>query len=128
MANKEKIISGLEFHMKGLCNEPGGKICPYWRQDECSFALAADVLAMIEEYDQATENLNKTIRSLLQQIKDMSEYMTPYGKAKDVKAANDLLKEQEQQIAKLKKSNEFLKGKTDNLMYNLQAVLSEMSD
>lgn len=128
MANKEKIISGLEFHMKGLCNEPGGKICPYWRQDECSFTLAADVIALIEEYDQATENLNKTIRSLLQQIKDMSEYMTPYGKAKDVKAANDLLKEQEQQIAKLKKSNELLKGKADNLMYNLQAVLSEMSD
>ena len=128
MANKEKIISGLEFHMKGLCSEPGGKLCPYWRQDACSFDLCSDVLAMIEEYDQATENLNKTIRSLLQQIKDMSEYMTPYGKAKDVKAANDLLKEQEQEIAKLKKSNEFLKGKADNLMYNLQAVLSEMSD
>lgn len=80
-------------------------------------------------------NREKVMEALEKCSFRMMCYQCPYRSPNDSRCQRELmydalalLKEQEQQIAKLKKSNEFLKGKADNLMYNMQAVLSEMSD
>lgn len=57
--------------------------------------IAENAIAMLKEQEETINDLTYTIRQLNQHIKDLSEYMTPYGIVKDVKAYCELLKEHE---------------------------------
>ena len=51
-----------------------------------------DAIAVLKEREEIIDNLKNTVLELNQHIKDMSEYMTPYGKVKDIKAYADMMK------------------------------------
>ena len=57
--------------------------------------IARNALELLKEQEETINVLTDTIQQLNQHIKDLSEYMTPYGMVKDVKAYCELLKEQE---------------------------------
>ena len=57
--------------------------------------IAENAIAMLNKQKETINDLTDTIRQLNQHIKDLSEYMTPYGMVKDVKAYCELLKEHE---------------------------------
>ena len=100
MSDIEKVISGLKAHADGCgyrshhCDDME---CPYRYGDEsCDIdEMCRDALAILKKQEETINDLTETIRQLNQHIKDLSEYMTPYGKVKDVKAYAELLKEQE---------------------------------
>ena len=63
--------------------------------DDIEYEMHKAVLALLKEQEETINDLTDIIRQLNQHIKDLSEYMTPYGKVKDIKACAELLKEQE---------------------------------
>ena len=78
---REIVINDFE----GWCSAMGN-LCP---------VICCHALAILKGQEEIIDDLTDTIRQLNQHIKDLSEYMTPYGKVKDVKAYAELLKEQE---------------------------------
>ena len=57
--------------------------------------LVRDTIALLKEQEEAINYLTDATRQLNQHIKDLREYMTPYGMVADVKAYDELLNEQE---------------------------------
>lgn len=98
--DREKVIKALECtHKDGIeCQN-----CPYWKEDDCAETLNEDVLALLKEQEETINDLTDTIRQLNQHIKDLSEYMTPYGKVNDIKACAELLKEQDNEKKRVMK-------------------------
>lgn len=99
MPDREKVIKGLEICRHRAISQENCKECPYIydgraEQSNCEGVLHWDALAVIKEQDETINVLTDTIRQLSRHIKDLSEYMTPYGKVDDVKAYEELLKEQ----------------------------------
>jgi small nuclear ribonucleoprotein (snRNP)-like protein len=92
MSKLDKVIRALECtHTDGIeCQN-----CPYWKEDDCAEILNEEVIVLLKEQEETINDLTDTIRQLNQHIKDLSEYMTPYGKLEDVKACAELLKEKE---------------------------------
>lgn len=82
--DREKVISELQAWIDD----------PYARDTAINPTLVHDALALLKEQDETINDLTDTIRQLNQHIKDLSEYMTPYGKVKDIKAYAERLKEQ----------------------------------
>ena len=66
-----------------------------WNSEPKNATTIAKAIALLKEQEETIDDLTDTIRQLNQHIKDLSEYMTPYGKVKDVKAYAELLKGQE---------------------------------
>ena len=88
--DREKVIKEFEH----LLNAAKGNY-----QDFVDLTVdgGEEILALLKEQKETINDLTNTIRQLNQHIKDLSEYMTPYGKVKDVKAYAELLKEQEEE-------------------------------
>ena len=54
MADREKVIKGLEVHGKqSMCNDDDGKFCPYFGYNDCSQRLADDALELLKEREPA---------------------------------------------------------------------------
>ena len=85
MTDMEKVIKGLQE----IVDDKWMKNHADWYVSVC-----ADTIAILEEQDETINNLNETVKNLLQQIMEIKEYMTPFGKIKDVKAYDELLKKQ----------------------------------
>ena len=78
-----------------LLKEQQEKIDRLLEESASNAEMADGLKELLKEQEETINDLTETIRQLNQHIKDLSEYMTPYGKVKDVKAYAELLKEQE---------------------------------
>ena len=85
----------LEMQMEELLKEQNQRIWELLTEKE---KLEEDIKKQISEIT----DLEDTIRQLNQHIKDLSEYMTPYGMVKDLEAYDKLLKEQDAKTFKCK--------------------------
>ena len=106
MPDREKVIKALEIFVGiGSCKWSPHRIDESWMELQ---HLLTDALALLKEQEETINDLTDIIRKLNQHIKDLSEYMTPYGMVKDVKAYAELLKEQEGTIKELQNSYGYL--------------------
>ena len=94
MADIEKVIKGLQAHADGYgyrsrhCNDMD---CPYRYGDEsCDIEeMCRDALELLKEQKEEISNYKEIAENLLQQLQDISKYMTPIGQVSDVRAYLD---------------------------------------
>ena len=48
MADRDKIIKGLQAHFSGNCEK---NVCPYWEYYKCAEMLLIDVLELLKEQE-----------------------------------------------------------------------------
>lgn len=51
MADREKVVKGLEYHLKELSAGKTCFECPYWGDNPCEIQLVADALTLLKEQE-----------------------------------------------------------------------------
>ena len=59
MANLEKVIKGLEYHLKELSVGKTCYECPYFGDNPCEIQLIANALELLEPIEPIEERLNE---------------------------------------------------------------------
>lgn len=55
--DREKVIKGLEYHLKELTVGKTCYECPYWGDNPCEIQLIANALALLKEQDKQIAQL-----------------------------------------------------------------------
>ena len=68
MPDREKVIKGLEYHLKELSVGKTCFECPYCGNNPCEIHLITDALALLKEQEEEIENLKQTAQSMMEGI------------------------------------------------------------
>ena len=116
MIYREKLIKAFECHQiqeNGKAYNCAG--CPYIWTDDCTEQMAKETAELLKEQDKVINTFMEINLKLNQHIKDLSEYMTPYGRVADVKAYDELVKEKDDLGTELTNAMELIHKKNERI-------------
>ena len=86
MANIIDAISGLEWILKDDRFGFGKGLTKPETDEEQAGCYINDAIKLLKEQRETINNYKEIVENLLQQIQDISKYMTPIGRVSDVRA------------------------------------------